>query len=79
MTEDQEQNPAASEVEGTAEDETQGAGDEQDTKQDLENYPLRDPTEDPRWAVRIVWTWVGIALFLLLFLSTLIILGFWYD
>ena len=44
-----------------------------------EPYPLRKPSEDPRWAVRIVWIWVGIAIFLLLFLITLLILGFWYD
>lgn len=48
-------------------------------EQDLDVYPLRDASEDPRWAVRIVWIWVGMALFLLLFLVTLIILGLWYD
>jgi len=79
MTEDEEQKPAASEVEGMAEDGTQDNGDEQGIERDLETYPLREPAEDPRWAVRIVWTWVGIALFLLLFLVTLMILGFWYD
>jgi hypothetical protein len=42
-------------------------------------YPLRDPSEDPRWAVRVVWTWVIIGLFLLAFIVTLFILGFWFD
>ncbi len=79
MTEDEEQKSALSEVEGTSENETQDTGDEQGIERDLETYPLREPAEDPRWAVRIVWTWVGIALFLLLFLVTLMILGFWYD
>ena len=49
------------------------------TEQGPEPYPLRKPSEDPRWAVGIVWTWVGIAIFLLLFIVALIILGFWYD
>ncbi len=48
-------------------------------EKDLDVYPLRDASEDPRWAVRIVWIWVGMALFLLLFLITLFILGLWYD
>jgi hypothetical protein len=46
---------------------------------ELEAYPLRDASEDPRWAVRTVWIWVGIAIFLLLFLITLFILGLWFD
>jgi hypothetical protein len=45
----------------------------------LDVYPLRDPSEDPRWAVRTVWVWVCMAVFLLLFLITLFILGLWYD
>ncbi len=45
----------------------------------LDFYPLRDPSEDPHWAVRTVWTWVGMALFLLLFIVTLLILGLWFD
>jgi hypothetical protein len=44
-----------------------------------EAYPLRDPSDDPRWAVRIIWTWVSIAIFLLLFFVVLLILGIWYD
>ncbi|MBN1362195.1 MAG: hypothetical protein JW993_16485 [Sedimentisphaerales bacterium] len=42
-------------------------------------YPLRPASEDPRWAVGVVWTWVSIAVGLLLFLVTLMVLGFWYD
>ena len=45
----------------------------------LDVYPLRDPAEDPRWTLRVVWTWVSIAIFLLLFIITMIILGLWYD
>jgi hypothetical protein len=48
-------------------------------EEDISLYPLRDPSEDPRWAVRVVWTWVIIGLFLLAFIVTLFILGFWFD
>jgi len=57
-----------------------GEVEESDEQQmDLDVYPLRDASEDPRWAVRTVWVWIGMALFLLLFLITLFILGLWYD
>jgi hypothetical protein len=42
-------------------------------------YPLRDSSEDPGWAVKVVWTWVSIAMFLLLFFLVLLVLGIWYD
>lgn len=42
-------------------------------------YPLRDRSEDPRWAVWIVWIWVIIAIALFSFFIALAILGFWYD
>lgn len=45
----------------------------------LDVYPLREPSHDPRWAVYTVWTWVGVAVFLLVFLITLFILGLWFD
>ena len=45
----------------------------------LDTYPLRDASEDPRWAVRTVWTWVVIAISLLLFFLALLIIGIWYD
>ncbi len=48
-------------------------------EEEIDVYPLREPSEDPRWAVRTVWGWVGIALFLLLFIIVLLILGLWYD
>jgi hypothetical protein len=47
--------------------------------EDIDLYPLREPSEDPRWAVRTVWLWVSIAVFLLLFIVVLIIAGIWYD
>ena len=46
---------------------------------ELDVYPLRQPSEDPRWAVNTVYIWVGMAIFLLLFLITLFILGLWFD
>lgn len=48
-------------------------------EKELSVYPLRDPSEDPRWALRTIWTWVGIAVFLLVFIVVLIVLGIWYD
>lgn len=48
-------------------------------KEQLKEYPLRDPSEDPRWAVRTVKIWVGFALFCLGFILTLIILGVIFD
>jgi hypothetical protein len=48
-------------------------------EEDLKVYPLREPGEDPRWAVRTVWTWVGIALFSTVFIVALIVLGFFYT
>jgi hypothetical protein len=42
-------------------------------------YPLRDPSQDPGWAVKVVWTWICIAVFLLLFFVVLLVLGLWYD
>jgi len=48
-------------------------------ERDLASYPLREPAEDPRWAVRVVWGWLGFALFSLLFTVVLIVLGWFYD
>ena len=45
----------------------------------LDVYPPRDPSEDPRWTLRVVCTWVSVAVFLLLFIITRMILGLWYD
>jgi len=46
---------------------------------ELDVYPLREQSEDPRWALGIVWTWVSIAIFLMVFIITLFVLGLWYD
>ena len=46
---------------------------------ELDIYPLRDSSEDPNWAIRTVWTWIGIAVFLLLFFVVMTILGIFYD
>lgn len=44
-----------------------------------EAYPLRNPGEDPRWAVRTVVIWVGFALVSLAFILVLLILGALVD
>ncbi len=46
---------------------------------DLDTYPLRSPSEDPRWAVRTVVGWVVFALISLVFILVLIVLGAIYD
>jgi len=48
-------------------------------ERDLASYPLREPAEDPRWAVRVVQGWLGFALFSLAFTVALIVLGWFYD
>ncbi len=48
-------------------------------EESLEVYPLRKPSEDPGWAVKTAWIWTFIACGLLLFLTTLTVLGLWYD
>lgn len=42
-------------------------------------YPLRPASEDPRWALWVVYIWVVMALLLLAFLVTMLVLGIWYD
>ena len=46
---------------------------------DLDEYPLRDPAEDPRWAIRTVKVWLGVALFCLAGILTLLVLGFFHE
>jgi hypothetical protein len=45
----------------------------------LDVYPLRAKSEDPRWALRTVWTWVCIAVFLLVSIVVFLLLGLIYD
>ena len=45
----------------------------------LSVYPLREPEEDPRWALRTVWIWMGFVLLSLAFILTLLVLGAIYD
>jgi hypothetical protein len=49
------------------------------TPQEDDIYPLRKPSEDPRWAVRTVWIWITIALSSLAFILIMLILGIFYD
>ena len=43
------------------------------------DYPLREASEDPGWAVKIAAIWVGIASFFIVFILVFMILGVWYD
>ena len=42
-------------------------------------YPLREASEDPTWAVRIATIWAGITIFCIVGILTLMTLGIWYD
>jgi hypothetical protein len=46
---------------------------------ELDNYPLREKEEDPKWAVRTVWIWLAFAMALTTFFIILLILGAIYD
>ena len=72
MNEEAEKKESAEE---NASQESQGP----DWEAELDVYPLREKTEDPRWAVRTVWIWVGFALTSLAFILTLLVLGAIYD
>ncbi len=65
-------------IENTIEDEDQSM-EPHYLEEGLDVYPIRDPSEDPRWALRTLTTWVFLAVFLLLFIVTLLILGLWFD
>jgi hypothetical protein len=42
-------------------------------------YPLRAPSEDPRWALWVIGIWLAISIGLFLFFIVLAVLGIWYD
>lgn len=46
---------------------------------ELDVYPLRAPEADPGWAVMTVKIWLGFALFSLVAIVLLVILGFFYE
>lgn len=45
----------------------------------LDEYPLRDPSEDPVWSVRIVRGWMWFLAVTTGGLLLLLILGIWFD
>jgi hypothetical protein len=45
----------------------------------MDDYPLREPTEDPVWSVRIVKGWMWFLAFTTGGILLLIVLGFFYD
>ena len=46
---------------------------------DIDTYPERPADEDPHWAMRTVWIWLGFCLLSIGFVTTLLILGAIYD
>ncbi|MFC1863353.1 hypothetical protein ACFL1Z_05300 [Thermodesulfobacteriota bacterium] len=65
----------SAEVEGKSESNNNNAKSEVD----LEIYPLREPSDDPRWAIRVVKIWIGFVIAALIFILTLLVLGAIYD
>ena len=66
---------------GGTEGSAEKAGDSEgaEAEYELSAYPLREPSEDPRWAIRTVWVWIGFGLASLIFILTLLVLGSVYD
>lgn len=48
-------------------------------EEDLDAWPERDPSKDPRWALWIVWIWIGFALSSIAFILVLLVLGWYHD
>ena len=46
---------------------------------DIDTYPERPADEDPHWAIRTVWIWMGFCITAICFVTTLLILGAIYD
>ena len=46
---------------------------------DLDVYPVRESSEDPGWATKIVWGWVCFVLASIGFIMTLLVLGAYHD
>ena len=46
---------------------------------EMDAYPLCDASEDPKWALRIVWVWVFFTVFNIVGIVALLILGIYYD
>ena len=61
------------------EDQTGESAEEEKSDVDLDQYPLRQSTDDPRWAVRVVKIWMGFVIAALIFILTLLVLGAIYD
>lgn len=77
---EEEEESAAEGADGEAEGTAEAAPDEEpEWAAELDEYPLREPSEDPGWAVWIVRIWVGFTVFCIVFILVLIVLGFWYD
>ena len=48
-------------------------------EQDLDTYPLREPSEDPRWAMWVFWIWSIFTVGMIVFMLVLLVLGWYYD
>jgi hypothetical protein len=78
MTEEERKNSGPGEA-PEKEWEGQDTGPSHPWESELGDYPLREPDDDPAWAVKTVQIWLGIALASGVFIVALIVLGFFYD
>jgi len=46
---------------------------------DLDEYPVRPPEQDPRWALWVFWIWVSFTLASIVFMVVLLVLGYVWD
>ena len=61
------------------EEQKEAGGKEPKPENDIETYPLRQSSDDPRWAVRVVKIWMGFVIAALIFILTLLVFGAIYD
>jgi len=62
-----------------SEEETAGSGEPHPFEELLDDYPLRDKSEDPVWSVRIVRGWIWFMYFSIAGIVLLLVLGLFYD
>ena len=77
--EEKQQSEEIIEADSGPEQPAESAYGEKPAADDTQPYPLRKPSEDPKWAVRTVRIWVGLSFCFLAFILILGIFGLFYD
>lgn len=80
MTEEEKRHPENKTDANSLQEESMESKETEESKaDDRKEYPLRDPSDDPPWAVRTVRIWIGLSFFFLAFILILGIFGLFYD